>query len=194
MASREDLSHDLKKLRLQHRHFYLSVYGENDVDAEHLVCGGGLDLGLSEEGMDHAKKLSRRFLKNPLKVKRIICAPELRTIQLADYFHDVVKGKMVIYREFADQNMGAFEGRLLVPSMDLDHPVRGEDIEDFSVRVHQGLLRVLQDKDLCLVVTHARVARVIFRWLGIGKEKIESDCVYSIHVPAGMGIAHFDVV
>ncbi len=194
MASRGDLSLDLKKIRAQHRHFYLSIYAAHESEADFIVCGGGLDLGLNEAGMENAKKLSRRFLKNPLKVKRIVCAPELRTIQLADHFHDVIKGKMMIYREFADQNLGAFEGKPFSSSMDLDHPTKGEDIEDFSVRVHQGLLRLLQEKDLCLLVTHTRVAQVIFRWLGIGKEKIESDCVYSIHVPAGMGIAHFDIV
>ena len=194
MASHGDLDPELKKMREKHQHFFISVYSSTDAIADDLVCGGGLDLGLNEQGIEDARKLSKRFHKNPIKVKKIITSPELRTIQLADIFHDEMKGKIFVYREFADQNMGDLEGKPMSASLNLDHPKNGEDVEDFSIRVHRGLLRVFQENQVCLIMTHPRVAQMIFRWLGIGKEKIEPGMVYSVDLPAGMGIGHFHQV
>jgi broad specificity phosphatase PhoE len=191
MASHGDLSPELKKLREKHQHFYLSVYTQTDALANHYVCGGGLDLGLNEQGIEDARKLAKRFQKNPLKVKRIISGPELRVIQLADFFHDEMKGKMLIFSEFGDQVMGDLEGKVLGPNADMRNPPRGESYVDFSVRVHNGLVRVLQEKDLCLVATHPRVAQKIFEWIGLEEEKVEAGVLYSIDLPVGTGNAHY---
>ena len=191
MASHGDLSPELKKLREKHQHFYLSVYTSTDAIVSNYVCGGGLDLGLNEEGIEDVRKLAKRFQKNPLKIKKIITGPELRTIQLADLFHDELRGKMLIFREFGDQFMGDLEGKAIAQNMDELNPPRGENHKDFSARVHNGLVRVLQEKDLCLVTAHPRVARKIFDWIGLEEEKIEAGVLYAIDLPAGTGNAHF---
>lgn len=191
MASHGDLSPELKKLREKHHHFYLSVYSSTDALVNGYVCGGGLDLGLNEEGIEDARKLAKRFQKNPLKVKRIISGPELRVIQLADFFHDEMKGKMLIFREFADQFMGDLEGKVLPKNTDEMNPPRGETRANFSSRVHNGLVRVLQEKELCLLAIHPRVARMIFDWIGLEAEKVEAGVMYSIDLPAGTGNAHY---
>lgn len=193
MASHGDLSPAFNKLREKHQQFYLSVYTSTDAELNGYLCGGGLDLGLNEQGLEEARKLARRFKRNPLKIKKIISSPELRTIQLADIFHDEMKGKMLIYREFGDQFFGDLEGKPLdqisPQTMDLNPP-RGETHQNFSSRVHQGLVRVLQEKDLCLVATHLRVAKKILEWVGLGAEAIEPGALYSIDLPAGTGKAH----
>lgn len=194
MASHRDLSPELKKLREKHRHFFLSVYTATDASVEGYVCGGGLDLGLNEQGMEDSRKLARKFQNNPIRVKKIISGPELRTIQHADFFHDVLKGKMMIFREFADQYMGDLEGKQPAPGVELSNPPRGETHSDFSVRVLNGLVRLLQEPQNCLLATHPRVARMIFTWIGLEKEAIEPGVVYSVDLPEGMGIAHYHSV
>ncbi len=191
MASHGDLSPELKKLRATHQHFYLSVYTQTDAVVNGYVCGGGLDLGLNEKGIEEARKLARRFQKNPLKVKKIITGPELRVIQLADLFHDELRGKMLIFREFGDQFMGDLEGKVIASDADMRNPPRGETYVDFSVRVHNALVRVLQEKDLCLIAAHPRVARKIFDWVGLEEETVQAGVLYSIDLPAGTGNAHF---
>jgi broad specificity phosphatase PhoE len=194
MASHGDLSPELKKLREKHRHFFLAVYTSTDAIQNGYVCGGGLDLGLDEQGMEDARKLSRKFNKNPLKVKRIIAGPELRTIQLADFFHDELKGKIILFREFADQYMGDLEGKVAAEGIDQRNPPRGETHSDFSIRVLNGLVRMLQEPHVCLLATHPRVAHMIFTWVGLEKETIEPGVLYSVDLPEGMGIAHFHSV
>jgi len=191
MASHGDLSPELRKLRASHHHFYLSVYTSTDAVVNQYVCGGGLDLGLNDEGIDDARKLARRFQKNPLKIKKIVAGPELRTIQLADLFHDELRGKMLLFREFADQFMGDLEGKILAPGFDERNPPRGETLSNFSSRVHNGLIRVLQEKDLCLIAAHPRVARQIFKWIGLEEEKVQPGVLYAIDLPAGTGNAHY---
>lgn len=180
----------LQIVRDRHHQFFISVYTSTDATTNQYVCGGGLDLGLNDDGMDDSRKLARRFQKNPLKVKKIITGPELRTIQHADFLHDEMKGKMTIFREFGDQIMGDLEGKPVASGQDEKNPPRGESFVDFSVRVHNGLLRVLQEKDLCLVVAHPRVAHVIFSWIGLEEEKVEAGVMYAIDLPAGTGHAH----
>ena len=187
MASVENL----KNLRERHQHFYLLVYTQTDADVNGYLCGGGLDLGLNEEGIEEARKFSRRFKKNPLKIKRIFSSPELRSIQMADILHDEMKGKMVLVREFADQFMGDWEGKPVAKDQDLAHPPRGETVEQFSMRVRKGLERILEEKDLIVLVTHPRVAQKVFDWIGLGAEKIKPATLYAIDLPAGTGIAHF---
>ena len=191
MASHGDLSHELKKLREKHHHFYLSVYSSTDALVNNYVCGGGLDLGLNDQGIEDARKLAHRFQKNPLIVKKIITATELRTIQLADLFHDELRGKILIFSEFRDQFMGDLEGKVITQNIDELNPPRGESLADFSSRVHNGLVRVLQEKDSSLVAVHPRVARRIFDWIGLESETVEVGVLYSIDMPVGTGIAHY---
>lgn len=194
MASHGDLSPALKKLRETHHQFYLSVYTSTDALVNKYVCGGGLDLGLNDEGIEDARKLARRFQKNPLKIKKMVSGPELRTIQLADLFHDELRGKMLIFREFGDQFMGDLEGKVIAENFDEMNPPRGEGNASFSLRVHNGLVRVLQEKDLSLVAAHPRVARKIFDWIGLADEKVQAGVLYVIDLPAGTGNAHFRLV
>jgi broad specificity phosphatase PhoE len=194
MASHGDLSPELKKLREKHRHFFLSVYSSTDAITNGYACGGGLDLGLDEQGMEDSRKLSRRFKNNPIQVKRLISGPELRTIQHADFLHDSLKGKMAIFREFADQYLGDWEGKTIEADVDCTNPPRGETRSDFSVRVLNGLIRMLQEPQVCLLSTHPRVAQMIFTWIGLEKESIKAGVVYAVDLPEGMGIAHFHEV
>ena len=186
---------DLKSLRKQHHQFYLVIYPDTEADSARFHCGGGLDLGMSEMGMEEARKLARRFKKNPLKIKAIFAGPELRTIQMADFLHDEMRAKLFLAKEFADQLLGDLEGKPLgageSSSTMISNPSRGESDEIFSLRVRQGLERVLQEELLCLVVAHPRVAIQIQRWLGLGQEHLERSKLYSIDIPQDQGIAHF---
>jgi broad specificity phosphatase PhoE len=190
MASKQDL----KKLRNQHRQFFLVVYAETDADANRYQCGGGLDLGLNENGMEEARKLSRRFKKNPLKIKKIYASPELRAVQMADFLHDEIKGKLILSRNFADQNLGEQEGQALGSDLTaasiLSDPNRGEAETAFSLRVREGLEAFFKDEMLAVLVTHPRVAAMILSWLGLAHEPIERCKMYVLDLPIDQGAAH----
>ena len=177
--------------RTVHHQFYIVVYTQTDAEKNRYICGGGLDLGLNEEGIEEARKLARRFKKNPLKLKRMIASPELRSIQMADIFHDEMKVKLSLWREFTDQVMGEWEGKPEAISSDFSQPPQGESSQAFSLRVRSGLEKVLQEKDLVMVVTHLRVAQNIFTWLGLGAETIRRGTVYCVDLPPSSGNAHF---
>ncbi len=179
-----------KSLRNERHQFYLVVCEQSDADTGKYVCGGGLDLGLNDAGMEEAKKLARRFKKNPLKLKRMISCPELRTIQMADILHDEMRLKLALWREFADQFMGEYEGKPLSPSMDFSSPPSGETLESFTLRVRLGLERLLKEKDLILLVTHLRVAKVIFKLMQIEPSIAAAGKMFAVDWPEGEGIAH----
>ena len=179
-----------KTLRNAHHQFYLVVRTETDADVNRYVCGGGLDLGLNEAGIEAARKFARRFKKNPLKFKRVVGAPELRTIQMADILHDEMRVKIALWREFGDQFMGEWEGKPIEKSMDFASPPNGETQEAFSLRVRLGLERLLKEPDLILVVTHLRVASMLFKWMGLDASLLSPGKLYALDWPAGEGNAH----
>ena len=181
-------------IRTKHRQFYLLVYTETDAHVNQYICGGGLDLGLNENGMEEARKISRWFKRNPLKVKRIIASPELRSVQMADILHDEVKVKLVLWRALADQFMGEWEGRPFNQTLDFDHPPRGETEEAFSTRIGAATHELLLMDELCFVVTHLRVARRMLKFFGLGAEPIEPGIVYSVDLPVGEGQGHLRII
>jgi broad specificity phosphatase PhoE len=185
---------DLKKLRNLHRQFFLVIYPETDADVNAYHCGGGLDLGLNEVGIEDARKLSRRFKKNPLKIKKIYSSPELRAVQMADFLHDELKGKLVLSRDFSDQNLGEIEGTHYAPGESakatLAEPIRGESDTVFSLRVRSGLEAFMQDTFLCVLVTHPRVGAKILSWMGLENKTLERGKMYAIDLPVDQGSAH----
>ncbi len=184
-------SEHFKNLRNEHRQFFLVVYTQTDAHVNRYICGSGLDLGLNDEGMEEAKKLARRLKKNPLKIKKMIAGPELRCIQMADFIHDEMRAKLVLSRDFADQFMGDLEGKPITDQMDFKNPPRGETSADFAIRVRRGLESLLVEEELTLLVTHLRVAKNLFHWIGLGTEKIDPGVIYGIDLPVGGGVAHY---
>ncbi|MBS1958751.1 MAG: histidine phosphatase family protein [Bdellovibrionales bacterium] len=189
----------MKQLREQRQQFYLVVYTQTDAQTGNYYCGSGLDLGLNEAGIEEGRKLARRFKKNPLKIKRIIASPELRSIQMADVMHDEIKAKLSLVRDFADQFLGDLEGKpmpkpnghgALAVEDPVADPPRGESADAFSARVNNGLVKILQEPGVLLLVTHPRVARAVYKMIGIGSEVITPGILYAIDIPAGEGIAH----
>lgn len=185
---------DLKTLRMKHRQFFIVIYPETDADQNRYHCGGGLDLALSEAGMEEVRKLARRFRKNPLKVKKILAGPELRAIQMADFLHDEMKGKIQLSREFSDQILGALEGKPWGTNesseISIVAPPQGEDGQNFSLRVRNGLESLLKEEDLVLLVAHPRVAKLLLQWLGLEKETLKRGVVYGLDLPVDQGVAH----
>jgi broad specificity phosphatase PhoE len=186
---------DLKNLRDQHRQFYLVVYSPLEADSARTHCGSGLpDEGLSELGKEEARKLSARLKKNPFKIKRFYTGAELRTVQWADFMHDVIKVQMKALLVLNDQNLGELEGCPMSPGEDastiLPHPRGGESDEVFSIRVRQGLEVLLLDPERSLLIAHPRVALKVLEWLGLKGESLQRGVLYSIDLPAGQGLPH----
>lgn len=181
------------KIREKHRQFYLVVYTQTDAH-QNYICGGGLDLGLNSAGIEEGQKLARRFTKNPLKIKKIICSPELRAVQMSDILHDEMRTKIGIRSELADQQMGDWEGHPIDPALDFKNPPRGETHTEFKSRIAIAAQAILQEEQVVLLVTHLRVARFVFELLGLEEEPLVPGQMISIDLPAGEGRAHLRVL
>jgi broad specificity phosphatase PhoE len=186
---------DLKNLRDQHRQFYLVVYSLLESDSARTHCGGGLpDEGLSALGKEDARKFSARLKKNPFKIKRFYTGAELRTVQWADFMHDVIKVQMKALLVLNDQNLGDSEGCPMPAGEDafsvLPHPRGGESDEVFSIRVRQGLEVLLADPERALLIAHPRVAKKVLEWIGLKGETLQRGTLYSVDLPAGQGSPH----
>lgn len=185
-------------LRSEHRQLYLMTYTETDAVAQKYFCGSGLDIGLNDAGLEEAKKVARRFKKNPFKFKAIVASPELRAVQMADILHDQIKAKMSIFRDFADQFLGTLEGQPIAPGVDLTVPPKGETGKDFHSRVQRAFFELAQMPGPVLLVTHDRVAKAGLLALGLPPEEVrpglEPGQLYCVDVPAGQGIPKVRVV
>lgn len=168
--------------------FFCVATTETDADVNGYSLGGGLDLGLTEKGIEEATKIAKKFRANPIKIKRIIASPELRTVQFADIFHDFVKVKLTLASDFKDQNLGALEGQKGVAAdivaMDLKN---GEKANAFEQRITSVLKETKALNELMVLITHPRVLRVVFNLIGLQDEFIARGVVYSISIPEGGG-------
>src|SRR4051812_36814020 len=95
------------------RPFFFVRHTETEANQSSLICGGGWDPGLTAEGLTMARRLARRFSKNPSGIRVIYCSPLLRSIQTADVIHDVLHVRMSVLSGLAERNLGTWERKPL---------------------------------------------------------------------------------
>ncbi len=128
-------------------------------------CGAGEpgeDPGLTPEGLRQARKLARRFAKNPFGIRGIFCSPRLRAIQMADVIHDVLPVKLRVLGGLAESG---------------DPQAVGE-----------ALGSALAGKQPILIVSHGPVAAVVRERLGLAPQPVEKGeiCLFEPR-PGGAG-------
>ncbi|MGE4106178.1 MAG: histidine phosphatase family protein [Bacteriovoracia bacterium] len=153
--------------------FYFMRAGATEAHARGLVCGGGSDLGLSDEGKEQIRRATTRaFAKNPQKIKTIFSSTLLRSMQSADFAHDMLHVKMRALPHFSERHFGQWEGKPVASAPGLSEAPAiipgGESLDAFEHRVSEGLSKVLDLAHPALLVGHLMVGQVLQKLLNVG--------------------------
>ncbi len=136
---------------------------------------GSTDTGLNELGVSQAVAVAERL--KSMEFDRIVSSPLKRAVQTAEIVSGVHNLEIDICDDFAERNMGLFEGLSraeiaadypelggwLVTRQFYASPPQGESLFDFSARLVRGIsgLRQISIERGLLLVCHGGVARSV---------------------------------
>ena len=159
------------------KRLYFVRHGESYINIRDVFAtkvGGPNDLGLTENGKEHARKGAVVARENKLKIDRIICSPALRARETADIIAraiDFPLAKIEYDARFIELQFGALEGTSWNAFWEagktyrnLDQIQGAETIEMLQRRAELALayLKTLPEDNI-LVVSHSAFGRALRR-------------------------------
>ena len=156
---------------------YVTRHGETDYNAARRYCGR-TDVPLNDTGIAQAHELAERL--QGMKFDAVVSSPMLRARQTADIVCAALKIMYSVYEQFAERNMGVYEGltpkeaqerfpelwdRQCTRKAD-DAPDGGETLNQACGRIDGGLDRLRQDYrgKSVLLICHGFAARAVRRY------------------------------
>lgn len=113
--------------------------------------------------MEQAREMARVFVRNPFKIRQIVCSPMLRTVQTADFIHDVMSVKLRTASLVKARDFGKWESeRWSNINDDSLDPPGGESRAAFEARVYEGVCKILAGPAPVLMVSHPEVGEALF--------------------------------
>ena len=164
---------------------YVTRHGETDFNVEGRYTGS-TDIPLNAKGLHQAEELASKL--SDIKFDVIISSQLLRAKQTAEIIHKTIDAPIVIIEEFAEVNIGVYEG-LTREEAQVQHPeiwarqaeiyattgsrpiddapTGGETLRQFDARIARGLakLKAAYAGNQVLLVCHGFTSRVINRQL-----------------------------
>jgi uncharacterized phosphatase len=146
---------------------YFVRHGESEANAAGIAAGGGLDVGLTQDGRDQAKKIGEDFKKK--KIDLIVSSPMKRAHETANIIAQTIKYKpenIILNELFTERHLGDLTGmknELLKTYYDAGAlPPSVESTENLHRRIVQGLewLKSL-DAERIILVSHGGPGRMI---------------------------------
>jgi alpha-ribazole phosphatase len=149
------------------------------------ICYGTLDVGLSDEGRDHAAQLASRLAG--IAYDAVYASPRRRTMETAAPLAQARGLTTRVEDDLREIDFGAFEGRRYdeiatthpeVYRQWMDAPTTvtfpgGESYEDLRARALRALTRIGQAHECAVVVTHGGVVRAgLAEWLSMPSDAI----------------------
>ena len=161
---------------------YLTRHGETDYNVQRRYTGS-TDIPLNIKGIQQAEELADKL--SAVKFDVIISSPLLRAKHTAEIIHKSFNIPVIIMDEFAEINIGVYEGltreeaQIKYPEVwarlaDIfrksgrpldDAPAGGETVRQFDTRIAAGLtkLKTAYSENRALLVCHGFTARIINR-------------------------------
>ena len=156
---------------------YVTRHGETEYNARGRYCGS-TDVPLNDAGVVQAGALAARL--RGMAFDAVVSSPMLRARQTAEIVCAALNIPYVIYRQFAERNLGVYEGltrdeaserypvlwsRRCTVSAD-DAPDGGETIRQACGRIDEGLERLRGDykNKNVLLICHGFAARAVHRY------------------------------
>lgn len=157
---------------------YVTRHGETEYNVQNRYAGS-TDVPLNAKGFCQAKELASKL--DSIHFDVIISSPLIRAMQTAEVIQKVFSVPMIIMSEFAERNVGVYEGltrdeaRAKYPDLWTrlgswpldDAPTGGETIRQFDARIASGLVKLetKHSNNKVLLVCHGFTARTINRQL-----------------------------
>ena len=156
---------------------YLTRHGETEYNVLGRYCGS-TDIPLNEAGILQAHELTKRIRE--IQLDAVISSPMLRARQTADIVCASLDMQYVIYNQFAERNMGVYEGLTREEAQERfphlwnrqctskpdDAPDDGETIRQACDRIDDGMNRLIQEykNKAILLLCHGFTARAVHRY------------------------------
>ena len=156
---------------------YVARHGETDYNAQGRYAGS-TDIPINQKGSYQSKELAERL--TDMTFDAIISSPMLRARQTADIVCETLHMQYTVYEEFAERDMGIYEGltreeadsRFPYPQGRLhssnpeEAPEGGESIRQVCDRINNGMKRLCHDFEgkNVLLICHGQTARAIHRY------------------------------
>ena len=155
----------------------LTRHGETDYNVSGRYCGS-TDIPLNAAGISQAHELARRI--QGVAFDAVVSSPMLRARQTAEIVSASLKLRYVVYRQFAERNMGVYEGltrdeaRERYPGLwnrqctrkPDDAPDGGETLRQVCGRIDDGMAQLRRDfaDKTVLLICHGFAARAVHRY------------------------------
>lgn len=151
---------------------YFVRHGQSEANAAHITAGGGLDVDLTQHGIDQAAKVGK-LLKDK-RIQLIVSSPQKRAFHTAHVIAKEIGYKpenIVTNKLFVERHLGEMTGRPhdeVQLYFDLGKtPPGGESSQELHNRIVEGLnwLKTLP-ADQIVLVSHGgpgRAIRAIYR-------------------------------
>ena len=159
--------------------FYFLRHGKTQPNLDGLMCGGGWDVPLCDEGRAQAERVARVICPTLLPTPKIIfTSPMIRAVQTASYVFDVLPLPLIMIAQLREWGMGDWDGRPFTEVKDkflgMEDPSNGESRSHFRIRVEGALKRLLLSDSLPLIVSHGGVGLMIQEILGLPRARIDN--------------------
>ena len=158
------------------RYFYFVRHGQTSAHIDKLICGGGWDIPLTDEGLFHAQTAAEQCKDRMSDIVRIVSSPLKRTAQTAACFSEKL-GVNVEYDEaIAEWELGDWDRVPYSNVPDLfegkNDPPNGESRQVFRDRIAVALADILSVNKIPLIVSHSAVWDAIARGLQLSETHI----------------------
>ena len=156
---------------------YLTRHGETEHNILDRYCGS-TDVPLNETGIAQSHELAKRL--QGMAFDAVVSSSMLRARQTADIVCAALDTRYVVYEQFAERNMGVYEGltrdeakkqypnlwnRQCTNKPD-DAPDGGETLREACSRIDSGMELLIQEysSKTVLLICHGFVARAVHRF------------------------------
>ena len=157
---------------------YVARHGETDYNAQGRYAGS-TDVPINQKGVCQAQELAERL--TGMTFDAVISSPMLRARQTADIVCSVLDMQYTVYEEFAERDMGIYEGMIREEANKRHHnlhfsrlhainpdeaPEGGESLRQVCDRINHGMRRLYRDYggQNILLICHGFSARAVHRY------------------------------
>lgn len=163
--------------------FYYMRHAQSEANKAAIMCGGGIDTPLSDNGLEQVKYVRDVLLENPLKTPpcTIIHTGMRRTLKTASIVNQALNLSMVAMPHLKEHEVGAWEGKpwheIDCLFLDRQDPPNGEKYIHFQKRILSAMGRVFDQFHTPFIVAHGGVFKAFQDGYGVPQPSVMNNAV-----------------
>jgi broad specificity phosphatase PhoE len=151
--------------------FFYMRHAQTDAHIQKVICGGGWDLPLNNDGLKQVKDAAANYANVLSGVRNIFCSPLLRAKQTAEVFAHKLQVPVTTDEDLKEWILGDWDRQPYDSVPDLFHrkddPPAGEKRVDFERRIQKSLISMNRVSGPILIISHGAVWFSLMKILGI---------------------------